>query len=75
MFDSDNRRHLRKKYKGMQKDKNGHLSKANLNSNKGQMTVYEELKLSDLLNDQLNELKNRFDDIQEELEQTQYERD
>ena len=38
-------------------------------------TVYSELKLSEQLSSQLQELKNRFDDLMEELESASYERD
>eukprot|EP00347_Sterkiella_histriomuscorum_P024062 403332433 len=38
-------------------------------------TVYGELKLSEQLNEQLNEVRNRFDDLQEQLEEVTYQRD
>ena len=38
-------------------------------------TVYGELKLSDLLNEQLKELKGKFDELQEKVEEVTYQRE
>lgn len=70
MFESDNKRYLRKKYslhsKGQQR---GQSKGAKTKSSLGQdhltspKTVYGELKLSEQLNEQLDELKSRFDSL------------
>lgn len=76
MFDSDNKRYLRKKYTtNMKSPKNSNnvKSRSSLGAGLGSpKTVYGELKLSEQLNEQLNELKYRFDNLQEQLEEVTY---
>ena len=66
MFESDNKKHLKQKYSrmGMQKQSKSTIG-IGFGSSQQTSTVYGELKLSDLLNEQLKELKGKFDELQE----------
>ena len=88
MFESDEKKYLKKKYQGL--DSGIHSPKSALKRQPSQQaardselgmikqqpkTVYGELKLSEQLASQLDELKQRFDNLREQLEYTTYQRD
>lgn len=83
MFESDEKRYLKKKYQGIEKGVTSPRSPQRQPSQARESestavapgggkpkTVYGELKLSEQLSFQLDELKNRFLNMREQLEYT-----
>ena len=89
MFESDEKKYLKKKYDHMSprsqqkrqpSQQTGRETAADSQFAYGPgatkpKTVYGELKLSEQLAFQLDELKQRFDNLREQLEYTTYQRD
>lgn len=91
MFESDEKKYLKKKYQGLdrlgsprssskrQPSQTARDSEMRMSSTSPSRappkTVYGELKLSEQLSFQLDELKQRFDNLREQLEYTTYQRD
>jgi len=84
MFESDEKKHLKKKYqdsavspRSQKRQPSQSARDSALVSQPGgaPKTVYGELKLSEQLSFQLDELKSRFDNLREQLEYTTYQRD
>jgi len=85
MFESDEKRYLKRKYDHLHSPKSQSKRQpsqqtaretAAVDSAMGvPKTVYGELKLSEQLSFQLDELKQRFDNLREQLEYTSYQRE
>jgi hypothetical protein len=76
MFESDEKKYLRKKYDRLHSPRSQSKRQPTQHEELGKpKTVYGELKLSEQLAFQLDELKQRFDNLREQLEYTTYQRD
>ena len=87
MFESDEKKYLMKKYDHMSPKSMSKRQPSQGRETGGDSqftygpgvpkpkTVYGELKLSEQLDYQLDELKQRFDNLREQLEYTTYQRD
>ena len=79
MFESDEKKYLRKKYQGLSSSsklkKQAVLVEDSYKAHQKPKTVYSELKLSEQLSGQLETLRDRFDGLRENLEETEYQRD
>jgi hypothetical protein len=73
MFESEEKKHLKKKYAGVASPRGGSKRQPSQSTREEQLpsalsqpkTVYGELKLSEQLAFQLDELKSRFDNLRE----------
>ncbi len=74
MFESDEKKYLKKKYDRLHSPRSQSKRQPSQHDEKPK-TVYGELKLSEQLAFQLDELKQRFDNLREQLEYTSYQRD
>lgn len=76
MFESDEKKYLKKKYDRLQSPRSQAKRQPSQHQEEAlsmkPKTVYGELKLSEQLAFQLDELKQRFDNLREQLEYTTY---
>ncbi len=88
MFESDEKKYLKKKYDHLHSPRSQLKKQPSQQPGRDMSppqetamaigvpkTVYGELKLSEQLSFQLNELKQRFDNLREQLEYTTYQKD
>ena len=78
MFETDGKKALRQKYEKMMSKQNSRNAQRNISmtqkdENPGRRTVYAELKLSEQLQEQKEELLKRIEKMREQLEELRYE--